>query len=90
MKRWIGWYLLCGCLCGSAAETVWLDSLDLSHMRQGWGAPQVNRAMRETPLTLAGKVFDRGVGTHANSTLWINLASDTERFSATVGLDDAA
>jgi alpha-galactosidase len=72
------------------AETVWLDSLDLSNMRQGYGTPQVNRAIRETPLKIAGKKFDRGVGTHANSVLWVELAGGTERFTATVGLDDAA
>ena len=72
------------------AETVWLDSLDLSNMRQGWGRPQVNRSIRETPLTIAGKAFTRGVGTHAASTLWVQLDGGTERFAASVGLDDAA
>jgi len=75
---------------GSGAETVWLDSLDLSNLRQGWGRPQVNRAIRETPLTIAGKVFARGVGTHATSTLWVQLDGGTERFTANVGVDDAA
>lgn len=74
----------------AAAETVWLDTLELAPMRQGWGTPQVNRAIRETPLTIASHVFERGVGTHAHSTLWINLGGGTERFTAAVGLDDAA
>lgn len=59
------------------AETVWLDSLDLANMRQGYGNPQVNRAIRETPLAIAGTKFDRGVGTHANSVLWLDLAGGT-------------
>lgn len=73
-----------------AAETHWLDTLDLESMRQGWGKPQVNRSIRESPLTIAGRKFDRGVGTHANSTLWVDLGGRAERFQAMVGVDDAA
>jgi alpha-galactosidase len=73
-----------------SAETIWLETLDLGNMRQGYGKPQVNRSIREKPLTIAGKQFDRGVGTHATSTLWIELGGGSERFQATVGVDDAA
>ena len=48
-----------------AAETVWLGSLDLSKMQQGWGKAQIDRSISEKPLRLAGKQFARGVGTHA-------------------------
>lgn len=72
------------------ADTVPLSSLDLSKMKQGWGQPQVNRSMREKPLSIAGKAFEGGVGTHANSTLWIDVGGGTERFQASVGVDDSA
>jgi alpha-galactosidase len=81
-------FLACSAL--PAAETVWLDSLDLSAMRQGWGRPQINRSIREQPLTIANKVFARGVGTHANATFRILLNRGCERFQASVGVDDAA
>jgi alpha-galactosidase len=81
------WFL---CSPAFAAETVSLTSLDLSKMRQGWGKPQIDRSIREKPLAIGGKVFEHGVGTHANSTLWIDLAGGSERFQATVGVDDAA
>ncbi|MBN1901447.1 NPCBM/NEW2 domain-containing protein [Candidatus Sumerlaeota bacterium] len=74
----------------TASETVWLSSLDLDLMRQGWGAPQIDRSIREKPLSIGGKKFERGVGTHAVSVLWVDLAGGTERFQASVGLDDAA
>ncbi|HNU27516.1 MAG TPA: NPCBM/NEW2 domain-containing protein, partial [Planctomycetota bacterium] len=77
-------------LSAAGAEIVPLASLDLAHMRQGWGRPQVNRAIRETPLSIGGRRFDFGVGTHAASVLWIELDGKTERFLASVGLDDAA
>jgi len=81
-----------GCVftVAQATETVWLDSLDLSTMRQGWGTPQVNRSIREQPLSVGGQKFERGVGTHANSTYRLALNGGTERFTASVGRDDAA
>lgn len=82
---------LCGLLPAAfAAETIWLDSLDLTKMSAGWGKPQVNRSMREQPLSLGGKKFERGVGTHARSQFRLDLAGGTEKFEASVGLDDAA
>lgn len=75
---------------GPQPETVWLDSLDLSSMNQGWGRPEVNRSVRKQPLSLGGRKFARGVGTHAYSIYRLNLAGGTEKFEATVGLDDAA
>ncbi len=89
-----GWLVLAAAfgLIGTthAAETVWLDSLDLAKMSAGWGKPQVNRSMREQPLSLGGKKYERGVGTHARSLYRLNLAGGSEKFEATVGLDDAA
>lgn len=74
----------------AAVETVWLDTLDLQSLHQSWGHPQINRSMREKPLTIAGQVYERGLGTHATSTFRILLNRGTERFTASVGLDDAA
>lgn len=74
----------------AASAAVWLDELDLSQMRQGWGTPQTNRSVRGQPLTIAGQRFERGVGTHANSAFWLDLAGATDRFRAIVGVDDAA
>ncbi len=90
--------IVCACIvfgglssaAARAEETVWLQTLDLSKMRQGWGKPQVNRSIREKPLTVGGKRFEKGVGTHAHSVLWIDLDGGTERFIASVGLDDTA
>ena len=74
----------------TAAETVGLQSLDLAFMRQGWGKPQIDRSIREKPLSIGGQGFAHGVGTHANSTLWIDLGGGSDRFQAAVGVDDAA
>lgn len=73
-----------------AAQQVWLSNLDLTKMYQGYGKPQVNRSIREKPLTIAGRTFENGVGTHAASELWVDLGGGCDRFQAWVGLDDAA
>lgn len=89
MKTFLAFFLLTAPVL-HAAETVWLDALDLSSMRQGWGTPQINRSIRERPLAIGGQTFERGVGTHANSTYRLNLNGGTERFTASVGMDDHA
>jgi alpha-galactosidase len=75
---------------GAEPSTVRLEDLDLTLMRQGWGRPQTNRSMRLQPLSIGGTRFERGVGTHAHSSLWLDLAAGCSRFQAEVGVDDAA
>ncbi len=70
------------------AKTVWLSELDLSRMTAGWGRPQVDKSVQSNPLRIAGQEFERGVGTHAHSIMYIDLAGQTQRFSAYVGVDD--
>lgn len=72
----------------SPAQTLWLDELDLSTMDVGWGAPQARKSVEGHPLRIAGKEFERGVGTHAISTFMIRLDGKGKRFSAYVGVDD--
>jgi len=75
---------------GSAAETVPLSALDLSKMSAGSCEPQVDRNCLKKPMAIGGKEFARGVGTHANSVMHVRLAGKAERFTARVGVDDAA
>jgi len=62
-----------GVCSGSAAETVWLSSLDVSKTVQSAGRAHVDKSYVGKPLTIAGRKFDRGLGTHAISTLAIDL-----------------
>jgi alpha-galactosidase len=71
-----------------SAETVWLDELNLATATQGWGDPQKNKAVGGGTLTIGGQKFERGFGTHAESTLRINLDGGAQEFSASVGVDD--
>jgi alpha-galactosidase len=82
--------IVANALSAGAAETVWLSALDVSKTVQGSGRPRVDRSVTGAPLSIAGRHFDRGLGTHAISTLAIELGGGTERFTALVGVDDDA
>ncbi|MFO0985422.1 MAG: NPCBM/NEW2 domain-containing protein [Planctomycetota bacterium] len=69
-------------------SSVWLESLDLDAIEQGWGSPHAARSVEAHPLTLAGKVYQHGVGTHAASEMTIALEQAGVRFDAVVGVDD--
>ena len=71
-----------------AARIVPLSSLDLAKMSQGSGRPQADHSVEGKPMSIGGRVFEQGVGTHATSVLHIRTDGKTERFSAFVGVDD--
>lgn len=70
------------------AQTVWLDQLDLSTATQGFGTPRKNKSVDGRTITIAGKTFERGFGTHAESSLLIQLDGKATSFTAQVGIDD--
>ena len=65
-----------------------LEEMNLEHMVQGWGKPGVKKTILDKPLTINGKVFEHGVGTHAVSRFTIDLRKSALEFRAMVGLDD--
>ena len=71
-------------------EMVWISSLNLSPIIQGWGKPQANKSVTGTPMTIAGHQYEHGLGTHADSLVRIELSGGATRFSAFVGVDDNA
>jgi len=71
-----------------ADTTVWLDEMDLSTMSCGWGKVHAKTSVNGNPLTLGGKKFDRGVGTHSESWYVLETGDGALSFEATVGVDD--
>jgi alpha-galactosidase len=69
-------------------QIVWLDTLPLKGMTQGWGTPQTNKSVQGKPLSIGGRRFERGVGTHAVSRYVLDLQGGTDRLTAFVGVDD--
>jgi alpha-galactosidase len=92
--RTFKYLLLALALCSFAllqvakAETFGLEALQLQYVEQEWGQPQPNQSVDRHPLTIGGKQFEHGLGTHANSVFRLALGGKGERFTASVGVDD--
>ena len=71
-----------------SAQTVWLDQLDLSTATQGYGIPMKNKSIDCKTFTIAGKTFERGFGSHSESSLTVLLEGNATLFTAQVGIDD--
>ncbi|MGE5394819.1 MAG: NPCBM/NEW2 domain-containing protein [Candidatus Saccharibacteria bacterium] len=71
-----------------SAQTVWLDELDLSTATQGYGLPMKNKSIEGKPLIIAGKTYERGFGSHSESSLTVLLDGKATLFTALVGIDD--
>jgi alpha-galactosidase len=71
----------------TSAATVWLDDLDVNPTVQGWGDPHRNQSVDGHGLSIGGQSFGHGLGTHADSVLYINLKNAVRTFSASVGVD---
>lgn len=67
---------------------VWVDKLDLTLTVQDHGRSREGASVDKRPLTIAGKVYKRGIGTHARSELAIALDGEATRFLSLVGVDD--
>ena len=67
---------------------VYLDRVAPDETSQGWGKLQRNQSVWEKPMVVAGRTFDRGLGTHANSHIVYDLAGGKFRtFRCLVGRD---
>ena len=73
-----------------AADSLYLENLDLVKMAQEWGTPQARRSVAGNALTLNGMEYEHGIGTHARSEMMIDLKGQATKFAATVGVDDGA
>ena len=71
----------------AGAATVWLDDLDVSVTTQGWGDPHKNQSVDGHGLSIGTQTFEHGLGTHAESILYVTLNQAAQSFSASVGVD---
>jgi alpha-galactosidase len=54
-------------------NAFWLDQADISVMDQDWAEPNINFSCDSNELSIGGKSYDRGVGTHAISKMMIKV-----------------
>jgi len=99
MKRALQWLIMMPLFAGTMicaaqtqeqppTETIWLSTLDVSRIEQGWGEGRSDRSVGNRRLTIAGRVFRRGIGTHANSNIPLLLDGNAVELSGWVGVDD--
>jgi hypothetical protein len=100
VMRFLGGFLVLVCLMapllcrgdgavdeGTGAPWVWLDEIPPGFIANAYGPPNRGRSYGKGKLSVAGKEFEHGLGTHAPSHLTLRLAGRAVRFEAVVGVD---
>jgi len=78
------------CCYGDETREIRLDELDISKMTSGWNEPKANKSIEGRPISIGGRKFEHGVGTHSESMFAVSLDGKARRFEAFVGVDDEA
>jgi hypothetical protein len=55
---------------------------------QSWGKLQINRSVSETPLSIQGRRYWKGLGTHADSSIRVRTPEHARVFIGACGIDD--
>ena len=68
---------------------VWsLSEVEPERISQGWAAPCIDLSVDGRPLAVGGVSYKRGIGTHADSLIVVDLHGDAKRVFGAVGVDD--
>lgn len=76
-------------LAAQTPATMRLSDLDLKLVDQEWNVAKANRSLVDAPLGIAGKTYEHGIATHANSRMILHLDGGARRFRALAGVDDS-
>ena len=72
---------------GPGGKTPLID-LDWIQATSEWGQVRKGRNAEGGELRIAGRTIPRGIGTHANSTITVDVPAGATRLTGRVGLDD--
>jgi beta-galactosidase len=78
-------------MAGSANDVViwnYLKTGMATSVTQGWRDTRTDASISGQPLSIAGKHFEKGLGTHAPGQMVFPLGGNHHAFSADVGVDD--
>ena len=78
----------CAAAICAAERRVWIEDIDRSMMTCGYRQPLVARSIEGGLLSVDGKTYQHGLGTHAESQLVVPVGGNALSFEATVGIDD--
>ena len=88
MKKPVCLVFLAAAFCATAGSDMFLEHTEISHMKTGWGNTNPGKSVGGNELSVAGRTFGHGVGTHAPSTYRLPVGGNALSFRATVGIDD--
>ena len=69
-------------------KKVKLTDLEWESATAGWGIVHKNRSVTNRPLTVKGKEYKNGIGTHSQSIIKYKLPENSVRFTAFAALDN--
>ncbi|MGB2560946.1 MAG: PVC-type heme-binding CxxCH protein [Akkermansiaceae bacterium] len=69
-------------------ESTAIEKKHVASATQAWGSLKYNLNVENKPLIVDGKKYDTGLGTHASSTIVLNVPANAVTFTALAGLDD--
>ncbi len=88
MKKPICLVFLVAAFSAMADVDMFLERTEISRMKTGWGNVNAGKSVGGSELSIGGRKFAHGVGTHAPSTYRLPVGGNALSFKATVGLDD--
>lgn len=74
---------------GPAPSFIYLSDLGWHSATSGWGPVQKDQSVGRKTLSLDGKKYKKGIGTHANSEIVFLLGGAFNLFRCEIGVDDA-
>jgi hypothetical protein len=60
LVTWLAPLLILAATATAAADSVRLEDLGFAHLHQDWGKPGKDKSVEGHPLTIGGRVFERG------------------------------
>jgi hypothetical protein len=69
------------------ANDLYLSDRIAEFSKQGWGTMQKDKSIKLPKITIAGKEFEKGLGTHAPAEAVYRICGNYSRFTAWVGVD---
>ena len=67
-----------------------LGDLDITKTEQSYGMPRKNLSVTGEPLSVAGQLFQNGIGVQADSRISISLVGNTNTIKGYVGINDCS
>jgi hypothetical protein len=69
-------------------DKVYLSDLEFGFIANEFGPPNKDLTFEKIPLSIQGKIYEKGLGVHAPSAICIDLDKNASLFHAVIGIDD--